>query len=78
MYWLLKKTAEDGFLHTLKSIIKNKFIRKALTIVAVVFVLNTIAPGHLKIVFLDVGQGDCTFVKTRSGVSVLIDGGRKQ
>lgn len=32
-------------------------------------------PGVLKVVFLDVGQGDCIFIKTPGGRTVLVDGG---
>ena len=32
-------------------------------------------PSELTAVFLDVGQGDCTFIRTPSGHTVLIDGG---
>ena len=33
------------------------------------------APSYLEVVFLDVGQGDCIFIKTPNGRVVLIDGG---
>jgi competence protein ComEC len=32
-------------------------------------------PGRMKIVFIDVGQGDCIFIKTAGGKTVLVDGG---
>lgn len=31
--------------------------------------------GHGQVVFVDVGQGDCTFVRTPNGSTLLIDGG---
>lgn len=31
--------------------------------------------GNLEITFLDVGQGDCIFIKNGKGMTVLIDGG---
>ncbi|RCX16635.1 competence protein ComEC [Anaerobacterium chartisolvens] len=34
-----------------------------------------IMPGRLDVVFLDVGQGDCAFIKTYSGKAILVDGG---
>ncbi len=33
------------------------------------------SPGTLRVVFLDVGQGDCIFAKTPQGVTILVDGG---
>ncbi|MEW6622625.1 MAG: DNA internalization-related competence protein ComEC/Rec2 [Bacillota bacterium] len=36
---------------------------------------NLFAPSSLEVVFLDVGQGDCIFIKTPEGKTILIDGG---
>ncbi|MGE5544677.1 MAG: ComEC/Rec2 family competence protein, partial [Bacillota bacterium] len=33
------------------------------------------APGVLRVVFLDVGQGDAVFIKTPRGFTILVDGG---
>ncbi|MGE5405356.1 MAG: DNA internalization-related competence protein ComEC/Rec2 [Candidatus Saccharibacteria bacterium] len=46
-----------------------------------VFLLSILIPGQLwdwgkmKVVFLDVGQGDCIFIKTAQGYSIMVDGG---
>jgi len=34
--------------------------------------------GHLTVSFLDIGQGDATFITAPSGVQVLIDGGKNR
>ena len=45
-----------------------------IVLVSLVFILNTI-PEKLKIHFVDVGQGDCTFITTPQNKTILIDGG---
>ncbi|NLB18992.1 MAG: ComEC/Rec2 family competence protein, partial [Syntrophomonadaceae bacterium] len=45
------------------------------------FIIFLVIPGHmrnpgaLKVVFLDVGQGDSIFIKTPRGYTILVDGG---
>ncbi|MCX8131747.1 MAG: DNA internalization-related competence protein ComEC/Rec2 [Clostridia bacterium] len=39
------------------------------------FFIYKILPGRLEAVFVDVGQGDCTFIKSHTGKTILIDGG---
>lgn len=42
----------------------------------IVFTLIKVSiPQPVQITFLDIGQGDCSFIKTRSGKTCLIDGG---
>ncbi len=38
-------------------------------------VFSLTAPKELKVVFLDVGQGDCCFIQTPDGKNILVDGG---
>lgn len=43
--------------------------------VLVVWALPMIFPRGMEVVFLDVGQGDSTFIRTAAGKTVLVDGG---
>ncbi len=47
----------------------------AFATVFVWYIVFTKPDGKLKIVFLNVGQGDATFIETPSGARILIDGG---
>lgn len=53
---------------------RNKVLKVLIVFVSLVFILNTI-PEKLKIHFVDVGQGDCTFITTPQNKTILIDGG---
>ncbi|NLK87628.1 MAG: DNA internalization-related competence protein ComEC/Rec2 [Clostridiaceae bacterium] len=46
-----------------------------LSLAAVLCLTSSIRPGSLEIVFLDVGQGDSTFIRTCAGKTILIDAG---
>ncbi len=54
-------------------------MKQILTIIIIFLMLISISyagkRGELKVVFIDVGHGDCILVKTPSGYTVLIDGG---
>ncbi|QNU65579.1 DNA internalization-related competence protein ComEC/Rec2 [Ruminiclostridium herbifermentans] len=52
-----------------------KYICLALTII--IIIIKNIIPKPLEITYLDVGQGDCTFIRTAHGTKVFIDGGGK-
>lgn len=45
------------------------------TIILVLLVSISLIPKNLKIYFVDVGQGDCTFIVTPANNTILIDGG---
>jgi len=54
---------------------KKIFITIALTFMITFFSYNYILPKNLEVTFLDIGQGDSTFVRTPHGKTFLIDGG---
>ena len=53
---------------------RKKVLKFLIVFVLLVFILNII-PKKLKIHFVDVGQGDCTFITTPQNKTILIDGG---
>lgn len=63
------------------ALIKNKVISnkkrcfKFFIIFFLIFILFKLIPKNLQINFVDVGQGDCTFIVTPSGKTILVDGG---
>ena len=57
-----------------KLIIKTIAIVLSITII-IVATLNVLEEKKLKLYFVDVGQGDCTYLKTPSKKNILIDGG---
>jgi len=52
---------------------KNEVIFSIITIL--IFIIPTFIPKPFTIYFLDVGQGDSTFIRTDKGKNILIDGG---
>ncbi len=60
-------------LHNFK--IKAKHYIIAFIFAGLIISLPHLLPHKLQVVFIDVGQGDCEFIKTYSGETVLIDGG---
>ncbi len=53
---------------------KKKYLKLILLIFLIVIIISYI-PKDLKIYFVDVGQGDCTFLITPCNKTILIDGG---
>jgi len=47
----------------------------ALAIIAAIICIKIIIPMDMEVVFIDVGEGDSTFIRTHTGKTVLIDGG---
>jgi len=45
------------------------------SIVSAFILYNIVIPKNLEVIFIDVGQGDSTFIKTPNGKAFLIDGG---
>jgi competence protein ComEC len=47
----------------------------SLGLTALLFAVTLVLPKPLQINFIDIGQGDCCFIKTPSSKTILIDGG---
>ena len=47
----------------------------ATAVCALVFTIGALQPAYLKITAVDVGQGDCIYIKTKEGKSYLVDTG---
>lgn len=57
----------------------TKHLKRAIIILIIVmFGAKALIPKPLEITFLDVGQGDSTFIRTAHGTKILIDGGGRE
>lgn len=54
---------------------KKIYLKRILVIVLMLIFVNSTKQGQLKINFIDVGQGDSTFIVTPENKTILIDGG---
>ena len=59
--------------HKVKLLPKHNII--IWTTIVFIILINLFIPRGLEVVFLDVGQGDCAFIRTQGGKTILIDGG---
>ncbi len=57
----------------------TKHLKRAIIILIIImFGAKSLIPKPLEITFLDVGQGDSTFIRTAHGTKILIDGGGRE
>ena len=59
-------------------VFKKRYIKRYICLITIIIIISqiiTIIPQNLRIYFVDVGQGDCTLIKTPNGRNILIDGG---
>ena len=55
--------------------LNNKKYQKIIILILIITVCLTHIPKQLQVNFVDVGQGDCTFITTPKNKTILIDGG---
>ena len=55
--------------------VQKKCYSGVLCVLILIFMIQVFTPKPMEITFVDVGQGDSTFIKTAKNVNVLIDGG---
>lgn len=58
-----------------KTRFRYKYFAIGSLLILAIILYGTFTPKGLEVVFLDVGQGDCAFIRTCKGKTVLIDGG---
>ena len=81
IYTLNSLTITQKRIKNLIALFRYKFISKKqrylkyTLIIFVILIGFQIIPKNLKIYFVDVGQGDCTFIVTPKNKTILIDGG---
>ncbi|AEY66475.1 DNA internalization-related competence protein ComEC/Rec2 [Clostridium sp. BNL1100] len=57
----------------------TKHLKRAIIIlIIIIFGAKSLIPKPLEITYLDVGQGDSTFIRTAHGTKILIDGGGRE
>lgn len=54
---------------------KKRKYRRYVILIFILLVLYLFLPQNLKVHFVDVGQGDCTFIVTPQNKTILVDGG---
>lgn len=54
---------------------RKKYLEILILVTSLIIMILFVFPRNLKIHFVDVGQGDCTFIVTPKNQTILIDGG---
>ena len=65
-------------IYSLKTIMINIIFRKKkifIILCIIIIIFSILEKRNLNIYFLDVGQGDCTYIKTPDGKNIIIDAG---
>ncbi|SNX55223.1 DNA internalization-related competence protein ComEC/Rec2 [Thermoanaerobacterium sp. RBIITD] len=70
-YYLVLVVSLSSFDRSKKIIISSSI----LALLIIIMAINAILPKDVEVTFLDVGQGDSTFLRTQHGKKILIDGG---
>lgn len=76
-----KVTATNMRIRNLVALLRYEFRKKKVSVYLIIFIIIFLflifsnLPRNLKINFVDVGQGDCTFIETPYKKTILIDGG---
>ena len=56
-------------------VIKFRYIAAVFSVAVIIAAWAFLTPDKLEVIFLDVGEGDSTFIRTCTGKTILLDGG---
>ncbi len=65
-------------IYGIKKYITRKRVICTILVIILVFEIAKIIPSNLKIYMIDVGQGDCTLIKTANNKTIMIDSGGQE
>jgi competence protein ComEC len=75
IYYLISLMIIEGFWKSRSLSFKRKYLAVVIVGISVIIIVAIIPSRDLKLYFIDVGQGDCSVIKTPGHKTIVVDGG---